>query len=127
MCPPDIRIKDELAADHETGRGGSGNRFWRFEQTPKTPGQNFNAPSLVDEIDGPRLEGEVFLGCESITSKKNHRQVHTAPAQVDEQFDARYAWKVPIEKDDVRLTGGGESTGQRHGIGKATDDKPMIR
>src|SRR5277367_6006996 len=36
-------------------------------------------------------------------------------------------WKVPVEKDDVSLTGDSESLSQRKGIGKATDDKPMIR
>ena len=36
-------------------------------------------------------------------------------------------WKIPVEKDDVSLTGDGESVGQRYGIGKAADDKPMIR
>jgi hypothetical protein len=76
---------------------------------------------------GPGLECEVFLGRESVTGKKHHRQVHTALAQLDEQFDARYVWKVPVEKDDVSLTGDGEAIGQRYGIGKATDDKPVIR
>ncbi len=73
------------------------------------------------------LEREVFLGRETITGKKHHRQVHTALAQLDEQFDARYVRKVPVEKDDVSLTGDGEAIGQRYGIGKATDDKPVIR
>ena len=68
-----------------------------------------------------------FLGRETITGKKNHRQVHTALAQFDEQFDARYVWKVPVEKDDVSLTGDGEAIGQRKGIGKAAHDKPMIQ
>ena len=107
--------------------GGSGRRFPRLQQTPQTPGQNLDAPSLVDEIDGPRLEREVFLGRETVTGKKHHRQVHTALAQRDEQFDARYVWKVPVEKDDVSLTGDGEAIGQKYGIGKATDDKPVIR
>src|ERR1700704_1986732 len=34
ICPADIRIKDELAADHETGRGWTGRRFRRPDQTP---------------------------------------------------------------------------------------------
>src|SRR5713226_7984749 len=119
--------KNGLAADLETGRGWRGRGFRRFEQTPQTPGQNFDAPGLVDEVDGPRLECEVFLGRETITGKKHHRQVHTGLAQLDEQFDARYVRKVPVEKDDVSLTGEGEAIGQRHGIGKATDDKPVIR
>src|SRR4029077_6574240 len=127
ICSADIWVKDERAADHETGRRRSAHRFPCFKHTPQTPGQNFNAASLVDEIDGARLEREVFLGRETITGKKHHRQVHTAPAQLDEQFDARYVWKVPVEKDDVSLTGDGESVSQRKGIGKAADDKPMIR
>ncbi len=108
---PTFGLRTELSAD-DTGRGDCG-RFWCFQQTPQTPGQNFNAPSLVDEIDGPRLEREVFVGRETITGKKHHRQVHTALAQLDEQFDARYVWKVPVEKDDVSLTGDGESVSQR--------------
>src|SRR3984957_14386348 len=125
ICPPDVRIEEELSAD-DTGRADC-SRFWCFQQSPQTPDQNFNAPSLVDEIDGPRLEREVFLIREAITRKKHHRQVHTAPAQRDEHFDARYVWKVPVEKDDVSLTGDGEPVSQRKGVGKATDDKPMIR
>src|ERR1700704_6100069 len=127
ICPADIRVKDELAADHETGRGWSSRQFRRLQQTPQTSSQNFNAPRLVDEVDGPRFEREVFLGRETITGKKHHRQVHTALAQRDKQFDARYVWQVPVEKDDVSLTGDGEAIGQRFGIGKATDDKPVIR
>jgi hypothetical protein len=111
ICSLDVRIEEELSAD-DTSRGDCG-RFWCFQQTPRTPGQNFNAPSLVDEIDGPRLEREVFLGRETITGKKHHRQVHTAMAQLDEQFDARYVWKVPVEKDGVSLTGDGKSVSQR--------------
>src|SRR5580700_7140699 len=112
ICPADIRVKDELAADHETGQGGNSLRFRRPEQTPQTPGQNFNATGLVDEVDSPRFEREVFLGRETITGKKHHRQVYTALAQHDEQFDARYAWKVPVEKDDVSITGEGEPIGE---------------
>src|SRR5277367_1789079 len=93
ICPADIRVKDKLAADHETGRGWSSRRFRRVQQNPQTPGQNFNAPRLVDEVDGPGLEGEVFLGRETITGQKHHRQVHTALAQRDEHFDARYVRK----------------------------------
>src|SRR6195256_6648418 len=56
MCPADIRVKDELTADHETDRGWSGRRFRRPYQTPQTPGQNLDAPGLVDEVNGPPLE-----------------------------------------------------------------------
>src|SRR5437660_7465536 len=38
ICPADIRVKDELAADHETGQGGNSLRFRRSEQTPQTVG-----------------------------------------------------------------------------------------
>jgi hypothetical protein len=34
ICPPDIRVKDELAADHEIGRGRSSRRLRRSGQTP---------------------------------------------------------------------------------------------
>jgi hypothetical protein len=127
MCPADIRVKDELTADHETDRGWSGRRFRHPDQTPQTPGQNLDTPGLVDEVNGPPLEGEVFLGFEPIAGEEHDRQVHANLAQFDEQFDARYLWKVPVEKDDVSLGGDGEPIGQRHGIGKAMDNKPVIR
>ena len=100
MCPADIRVKDELTADHETDRGWSGRRFRRPDQTPQTPGQNLDAPGLVDEVNGPPLEGEVFLGFESIAGEKHDRQFHANLAQFDEQFDARYLWKVPVDTEN---------------------------
>jgi hypothetical protein len=52
---------------------------------PQTPGQNLDAAHLVDEIDGPRLEREVFLGFESITGEKHDGQVHANLTQFNEQ------------------------------------------
>jgi hypothetical protein len=125
ICSPNLRIEKELSAD-DTGRGDCG-RFWCFQQTPQTPGQNLDATRLVDEIDGACLEREILLGFESVAGKKHDGQCHAELAQFDEQFDARYPWQIPVEKDDVSLGIGSEGIGQRNSIGKATDDKPVIR
>ena len=76
-------------------------------QTPQADGQDFNASSLVDEINGARLERQGLLGRESIPGKEHHWQGHTAAPQLDEQLEARDAWKLPVEQDDISLTGDG--------------------
>ena len=88
----------------------NGNLNWRHR---------FSRLGSTDELSYMVPQTHVSLGRPSL-------MVHTALAQLDEQFDARYVWKVPVEKDDVSLTGDGEAIGQRYGIGKATDDKPVI-
>src|SRR5229473_658194 len=113
------RLRDRLRA--------SARRFGRCEQTPKPPGQNLNSLHLVDEVDGPPLEGEVFLGAEGIAGKKYDWQIHAGLPQLSQQIDARNIGQAPVEKDDVRLGGDTERINQRCAIGKATDHKSVIR
>ena len=83
--------------------------------------------ALSMKSTAPASNARFSWALESVTGEKHDRQVHANLAQFDEQIDARYLRQIPVEKDDVSLTGDGEPIGQRHGIGKATDDKPVIR
>ena len=124
---PTFGLRTSLPQTTRLAEGGAAADFGAFTRRRRRLARISTPRALSMKSTAPVSNARFSWAVKRITGKKHHRQVHAGLAQLDEQFDARYVWKVPVEKDDVSLTGDGESISQRYSIGKAMDDKPVIR
>ena len=94
---------------------------------PEATSQSLDTPCLVDEVEHTAFEGELLVRRLGVARQEHHRDVHAALPQLEQQVDARYGRKPPVEDDDIGLGGCIERAKQRVAIGEAANGKAVPR